>query len=150
MRILEAPVLRFGRAMTTETTSCERVRASVSLALDGELSELETLELDRHLVVCDRCASFAARAAVVVEAIRSTPCEHPSRSFEIAETRRRTRPVIVIAAAVAVVVAASAGALVGTLRSSSSAARPQLRPAPPVALQFAVPVRDPRAHGADF
>jgi predicted anti-sigma-YlaC factor YlaD len=137
--------------MEIETTTCERARASVSLALDGELSELESLELDRHLLACDRCADFAARAAVVVDAIRSTPCELPRRSFEVAEKRRRTRPTIVIAAAVAVVVAASAGALVGTLRSSSSVAGPQqLRPAPPVALQFAVPVRDPRAHGADF
>ena len=137
-----------------EKTICERARASVSLALDGELSELEAAELDRHLLACDQCAGFAARAAVVVDAIRATPLARPTQGFELVRARRKARPTLVIAAAVAICVAAGAGAIVGTLRSStsgSSAARPaQVRSAPAVALQFAVPVRDPRAHGADF
>ena len=55
------------------TSVCERARAWVSLALDGELSELERRLLDAHVGRCAACDAFAAELEGVVEGLRSTP-----------------------------------------------------------------------------
>ena len=43
------------------TSPCERASQWISLRLDGELSELESAALERHLEGCPRCAALASR-----------------------------------------------------------------------------------------
>ena len=43
------------------TSPCERATQWISLRLDGELSEIETAALERHLDGCPRCAALASR-----------------------------------------------------------------------------------------
>ena len=50
---------------------CEPMRLSISARLDGELSEAEQTELERHLDRCDPCAQFAHGLAGFTEVLRS-------------------------------------------------------------------------------
>ncbi len=52
---------------------CDRVRAQVSLELDGELSELERRMLSSHLERCAWCAAFAADVRDITGRIRREP-----------------------------------------------------------------------------
>jgi predicted anti-sigma-YlaC factor YlaD len=57
---------------------CERVRAQVSLQLDGELSELEARMLDAHLVRCADCSAYAHNVRSFTQTVRAAPLESPS------------------------------------------------------------------------
>jgi len=50
---------------------CEPMRLAISARLDGELSEAEQRELERHLDRCDPCAQFAHGLAGFTEVLRS-------------------------------------------------------------------------------
>src|SRR2546430_413831 len=68
---------------------CERVRASVSAALDGELSEFESLLVRAHLGRCDTCREFEASAQLSTTALRAAPLEPLSRPLALPSRRRR-------------------------------------------------------------
>jgi hypothetical protein len=52
---------------------CERMRLSISAALDGELSELEATRMRKHVDHCPSCAAFEAGSAAVARALRTEP-----------------------------------------------------------------------------
>jgi anti-sigma factor RsiW len=52
---------------------CERVRAQVSLELDGELSQLEQRMLGLHLERCAPCAAYASDVRDITDRIRTAP-----------------------------------------------------------------------------
>jgi hypothetical protein len=54
---------------------CERIRASISAALDGELSELESIRTRKHVEQCPSCARFQADAERLATALRTTRLE---------------------------------------------------------------------------
>jgi len=102
---------------------CARASEWLSLRLDGQLSEFEELLLEAHLARCGECRAFAASSAGLTHALRSTPLERPTFTFE---APRRTRGRTVALRAVS---AAAAAALVGlsglvSLQLSASQARP--------------------------
>jgi predicted anti-sigma-YlaC factor YlaD len=83
-------------------TPCERATRSISLRLDGELSELEVAALDRHLVHCPGCHTFAARTLLVTKLLRDEPPIAPRRRIVVHSPRRaRARLVRRTTAAVA-------------------------------------------------
>jgi predicted anti-sigma-YlaC factor YlaD len=89
-------------------TPCERATRSISLRLDGELSELEGAALDRHLVDCPGCRTVAARTLLVTRMLRDEPLSPPRRRIVVHSTRRararlvrRTTAAIALAGAVA-------------------------------------------------
>jgi anti-sigma factor RsiW len=108
-------------------TDCARAREAVSARVDGELSEHEGIELDRHLRSCTACFAHAARVGSVAIALRGATLEQPSRPVFVARPPRS--PVLrrrAAAAGAALLVAAGAGsAVLGVLLGSGGASRPQ-------------------------
>jgi anti-sigma factor RsiW len=68
---------------------CDRVRAQISLELDGELSQLERAMVASHLRRCPACAAFRASVTSVTHALRTSPFESLERPLEIPSFRRR-------------------------------------------------------------
>jgi predicted anti-sigma-YlaC factor YlaD len=90
--------------------SCERVREQLSLALDGELSELDALRLQTHLRDCPDCSAFEAAMRAATTILRTAEPEEPI--FPLMVPRRRRVQVRMLqagaaAAAVALVAALS-------------------------------------------
>ena len=67
---------------------CERVRAQVSLRLDGELSQLEQRMVAAHLGRCADCRAFEESIVSFTTALRSAPLEQLSRPVVVRRTRR--------------------------------------------------------------
>ena len=112
--------------------TCERVREQLSLALDGELSQLEDAHLDAHLATCAGCRAFGAEVGAATRMIRATPPEELSFSLSIPMPRRIARRAFQAAAAAAVVLAAGIGSI-------ELANREAQRPATPAFPSHAVP-----------
>ena len=68
---------------------CERTRRSISAALDGELSEFESMLLGAHLAGCDTCREFEASAQLSTTALRAAPLEPLRRPVELPSKQRR-------------------------------------------------------------
>jgi Putative zinc-finger len=62
---------------------CERIRASISAALDGELSELESIRAHEHVERCPSCAAFQADADRLTTTLRTTPPEPVGRPLAV-------------------------------------------------------------------
>ena len=97
---------------------CRRTRELVSLALDGELSELDAARLEGHLAGCAACRELEHELAGLTVALRAAPLEQLSRPISLPQrVRWSLRPLQVGAAAAAVAVAAGLAGVVGTVRS---------------------------------
>ena len=100
---------------------CERARELTSLALDGELSELEQRLLAAHVGGCSECAMYMRSVQGSTALLRAAPAVRPEAVISIGPPRRnRFRLVQVAAAAVAVVAAVGLGSLAGSLSSGGS------------------------------
>jgi len=100
---------------------CERARLWVSLALDGELSEIEQVSLRAHVGGCAACAAFGHEVDALTVELRNASDEQPA--FPVALPRRRSTAVRVLqisAVAAAIVLAAGLGSLAGSLSSSGT------------------------------
>ena len=69
------------------STDCERMRQSVSLRLDGELSDAGERRLARHLAHCDACARFARSLTALTEALRHANRHTRSGRSDLAQSR---------------------------------------------------------------
>lgn len=101
---------------------CDRVRAQVSLLLDGELSQLEQRMLASHLDRCPACSAYKADVESFTVEIRSAPLLPLQRPI-VVERRRRLAGVrlqAVAAAAVALVALGLGGQLASNDSQSSS------------------------------
>jgi predicted anti-sigma-YlaC factor YlaD len=101
--------------------ACERMRELLSASLDGELSELDEVRLQDHLVRCAGCRAYAAAADTTARLVRHTPLEQPG--FAIVVPGRRlavARKLQVAAAAAAVAATVGLSAAVGTISGPSS------------------------------
>jgi predicted anti-sigma-YlaC factor YlaD len=105
-------------------TDCDRAREAASARADGELSELEAVQLDSHLRGCPACAAQAAALEGLATRIRGAELEQPALPVFVP---RRRRPVRVRTAAVAAALVAAAlssfaaGHLVGSHASRPAA-----------------------------
>lgn len=97
--------------MSAALEICERVRALVSLDLDGELSELESAIVEAHLDDCRACRAHRARVATTTYVMRSAPLEPLPRPIQLPARRRLVRPAVLSSAAAAAVAAAAALAI---------------------------------------
>jgi predicted anti-sigma-YlaC factor YlaD len=93
---------------------CLRAREWSSLRADGELSELESELLERHLDGCPECAGFEARLRAVTRTLRTTPVERSRTVLELPRPSRLVIPRQRVLALAAVIMAAGVGALVGS------------------------------------
>jgi anti-sigma factor RsiW len=103
---------------------CERVREQLSLALDGELSQLEHAHLDGHLAKCASCRAFGAELGAATRVIRTTPLEELSFPISVPASRRIARRVFQATAAAAVVLAAGIGSIDLANREAERSASP--------------------------
>ena len=106
------------------TLTCDRVREWVSLEVDGELSEFESVLLNAHLSACADCVAYRADVTKITHALRHTALEAFTRPVGVPPRRRvvaRAMPVVAAAAVVAV-------GLTGAFRDMASG----LEPAAPV------------------
>lgn len=86
---------------------CDRVRAQISLRLDGELSELELRMLESHVARCPECAAFEADVVATTTALREAPLEPLERPVVLRRPARRVSAMgmqVGVAAAVAIAV----------------------------------------------
>jgi anti-sigma factor RsiW len=93
-------------------TSCEQAGQWISLRLDGELSELEQVRLDRHLDRCAACNARAADWAGITHLLRAAPLvRYEPEPVRAATSRARALPARTAAFAAMVSAAAAAIAL---------------------------------------
>jgi predicted anti-sigma-YlaC factor YlaD len=96
------------------------VRASISAALDGELSELESLRVRTHLDGCDVCREFQASAQLSTTALRMAPLEPLSHPIALPSRRRRALGIRVPSAAAAAVLMVAFGGVFETLHGGAA------------------------------
>ena len=110
--------------------TCERAHVWISLELDGELAEVESGLLDRHLASCEECVGYRDRARTFTAELR-TAAAVPFRSSRATPLRRRRhvpvkRIVHLAAAAVAMLT------IGGTVGHSLADRNPTVTPGPVV------------------
>jgi anti-sigma factor RsiW len=118
--------------------SCDRVREQVSLELDGELSQLEQVILERHLTRCAACAEYRNEVAAITSRLREAPLEQPDWVFTLPRRRSGTlRAVQVAAAAATIAVAVGLGSLDAFNRAQRQNSTPSVRISPTAFLDHA-------------
>ena len=103
---------------TGHSVACDRVRAQISLEVDGELSQLERAMLAAHVIRCASCHAYRERVHAFTRELRSAPLVQLSGRLLV----RRPRRVATVARFQAGVAAALAFAVVG---AASQMAVPQ-------------------------
>jgi anti-sigma factor RsiW len=101
----------------------------MSLALDGELSELGRTRLDVHLEGCPECRAFEAETTAVSRLLRSAAPEQMAVPILLPRTRRLSTARMLQAGA-----AAAAVALVAALSVLHSVGQPQTASVPQIKL----------------
>jgi predicted anti-sigma-YlaC factor YlaD len=99
---------------------CERTRASVSAALDGELPELESLRMRSHLGGCEACREFQESAQFSTTALRMAPLEQLTRPLALPSRRRRSLGARLPSAAAAAVLMVAFGGVFETLHGGAA------------------------------
>jgi predicted anti-sigma-YlaC factor YlaD len=94
---------------TGHSVACDRVRAQISLELDGEISQLERALVSAHLRRCADCHAFRERVRGFTTEFRAAPLVRPPADLHV----RRPRRISVVARYQAGVAAAMALAIVG-------------------------------------
>ncbi len=76
------------RAVGNTGWACDRTRQAVSLRLDGELSQLERVLMERHFERCPSCAEFAADTTSLTGALRAAEPVMLDRPIQLPLRRR--------------------------------------------------------------
>src|SRR5947208_138997 len=58
-------------------SDCARARESASARLDGELAELQAVQLEAHLRFCEECRAYASGIDLITRRLRAAPLEQP-------------------------------------------------------------------------
>lgn len=106
---------------------CSRALAWASLELDGELSQLESVLLERHLARCAACSVHVSEMRTLTDTLRSAPPEAPSAPVFVARRRSRSAPLVAkVAVAAALALAAGGlGVFAGSLGGGPASPEPQ-------------------------
>jgi predicted anti-sigma-YlaC factor YlaD len=95
------------------------MRSSISVELDGELSEFESILLRGHLDRCQDCRMFKADAERLATALRVAPLEPLSRPVAVPSRRRSVLSLRLPAAAAVAVVMIVFGGVFASLHSGA-------------------------------
>lgn len=86
---------------------CDRVRAQISIELDGELSQLERAMLAAHLGRCADCRAYELDVTAFTRVVREAPLERMEGRLVVRPPRRfsvlRLPPAVAAGLAIAVV-----------------------------------------------
>lgn len=105
---------------------CDRSRAWISLRIDGEISQFESVLLRSHLRACGDCRAFADDVSWQTESLRDSALERLASVIEIPR-RSWSRRAIEVGTAAAAVAAAAVALVVGIGGSHSRPAAPPWR-----------------------
>jgi predicted anti-sigma-YlaC factor YlaD len=109
------------RLMRESLTPCDQAREYISLALDGELAEVERVRLEAHTASCAECRAYATDVDAVTDELRSAEPELPAHTVVLPRSRRLSvRSFQVGAAAAAVVAIVAAGSVFQGVGSRSA------------------------------
>jgi predicted anti-sigma-YlaC factor YlaD len=113
--------------MRGRSRNCDRVRASISAELDGELCEFDSILLRGHLLYCGPCRTFRRDSVAFTHALRAAPLEPMSRQPVLVSRRRRIGrwPVQVPGVAALAVLMVASGGLFASLQSGSVLRQPR-------------------------
>ncbi len=67
---------------------CERVRAQISLELDGELSQFERVMVASHVARCADCAAYRDEVTSFTALLRAAPAERIDTPVVVSRPRR--------------------------------------------------------------
>ena len=98
---------------------CEYARARASLALDGELSQVERAHLRAHVGRCTQCAAYARDLDGLTQELRAAPLQRPHGRAPARRRRPRARRLQLGLVAAVVALAAGLGSLAGSLTPHS-------------------------------
>jgi anti-sigma factor RsiW len=87
------------------TRTCDRIRAKISLELDGGLSQLERAMVASHIERCPDCRAYSDEVEAFTSLLRDAPLERPERVIILPRRRRRisqTTAQVGVAAAMAI------------------------------------------------
>jgi predicted anti-sigma-YlaC factor YlaD len=98
---------------------CERTRARASLALDGELSQVERAHLRAHVGRCTDCAAYARDLDGLTQELRAAPLQRPHGRVPARRRRPAARRLRLGLVAAVVAIAAGLGSLAGSLTPHS-------------------------------
>jgi hypothetical protein len=105
--------------------SCERSARSISLRLDGQLSQLEQAALDRHLTGCESCRALDAELSGFTRLLRGAPLVELGRPVRVdppgGGRRRVLRHATAAAAVLGMLAAAGAGSIVVSKQNEQGA-----------------------------
>ncbi|TML89834.1 MAG: zf-HC2 domain-containing protein [Actinobacteria bacterium] len=113
--------------MMGPTLYCDRARMWASLAVDGEISEVERDSLRAHVAVCPACEAWAAGVVDLAQTLRTAPLAEPSRTLFDPPIRSRhlqLRALQLAAAAAAVAASVGLGHLAASLTSPAGGKAP--------------------------
>ena len=134
MRLTRAPQL-----------ACERAREAVSLALDGELSELARARLNGHLRRCASCRTFGREAAATTRLLRTAPLEEMPVPVILPGRRRVGVRLLQVGAAAAVVALVAGVSTMHRLGDRTTSAAPfHLSPTAALGHDDELPIPRPR------
>jgi predicted anti-sigma-YlaC factor YlaD len=113
------------RLMRASVTPCDEAREYISLALDGELVEVERVRLETHTASCASCRTYASQLEALTRELRGAEPERPAYPVVLPRTRRfSVRSFQVGAAAAAVVAIVAAGSVFQGLAQRSTTSQP--------------------------
>jgi len=98
---------------------CERTRSRASLALDGELSQVERANLCAHVGRCTECAAYARDLDGLTQELRAAPLQRPRGRVPARRRRPGARRLQLGLVAAVVALAAGLGSLAGSLTPHS-------------------------------
>jgi predicted anti-sigma-YlaC factor YlaD len=104
-------------------SDCTRARESASARLDGELVELQAVQLEAHLRACPECQAYSEGMASSTALLRAAPLDRPSAAMFTPMPQRRRRIGVlpaVAAAAIMIAIATSSFAVGGMLGRQGS------------------------------
>jgi len=101
-------------------SECVQARESISVRLDGELPELDSVRLGAHLRECPECSAHALELGALAYSLRTAPLQRPTLETWMPRPRAASRSRLVpLRVAAAVLVAASASFLAGHYYAAS-------------------------------
>jgi anti-sigma factor RsiW len=113
---------------------CDRVRSQVSLALDGELSQLERVMVAAHLEGCPECRAYESQVTAFTRVLREAPLKRMENPVVVRRPRRA-----VAARLQAGIVAAVAVVALGITGRVALSSDPPATPSPALARELGNP-----------
>ena len=104
--------------------ACDQARESISVALDGELVEVDRVRLAAHTASCADCRAFEAEARALARKLRAADLEQPAYAIVLPRARRIPIGTLQVGAAAAMIALVAASSLFQGLGQRTTKSEP--------------------------